>query len=205
MDNSSLRSAIRHLCKADPVMRRLIEMYEPVMPPAAAANRQPYFHTLIQGVINQQLSVKAGQTIGARLRARQGGRHFSAKRLVRLSSVVLRDCGISRSKTRYIQALARAVASGELNFRTLVNADDDAVRNTLMGYPGIGRWSADLFLMFALYRTDVLPFGDLALRKSMQRYYRLADNAGENVYLGIAEPWRPYRSIASRYLWAAAK
>ncbi len=203
MHSATLTQAKRHLRKADPVMARLIDLHDPYSSARDQARRPPYFHTLVQSIINQQLSVKAARTISERLRRSQGGGPFNAARLLALRPTTLRGCGISNNKVRFIHTLARAQRSGDLNFRSLVRADDDTVRAVLTQYPGIGHWSADMFLMFGLHRPDVLPLGDLALRKSFQRLYRLADNAGDNVYLEIASLWRPYRTVASRYLWAA--
>ena len=138
-----------------------------------------------------------------RLRLAQGGGYFNAERLLALRPPALRNCGISHNKVHFIRTLSRAIRDSKLNFRSLVRADDDTVRQVLIQYPGIGHWSADMFLMFGLHRPDVLPLGDLALRKSMQRIYQLADDDGDEVYLDVANPWRPYRTVASRYLWAA--
>ncbi len=184
-------------------MAQLLQQYDPYAPGRVRARRPPHFHTLVQSIINQQLSVQAARTISARLRAGQGGGHFNAGRLLALRPGTLRGCGISSNKVHFIRTLAQAMQDGELNFRSLARADDETVRQVLTRYPGIGHWSADMFLMFGLQRPDVLPLGDLALRKSMQRLYRLTHNAGEAAYLKIAEPWRPYRTVASRYLWAA--
>lgn len=184
-------------------MARLLDNHAPYATGRGQVRRPPYFHTLVQSIINQQLSVKAARTISARLRLRQGGGFFNAGRLLDLRPSALRGCGISRSKVNFIRTLSRAMRDGELNFRSLARADDDTVRQVLTRYPGIGHWSADMFLMFALHRPDVLPLGDLALRKSMQRIYRLAEDADDDVFLEIAAAWRPYRTVASRYLWAA--
>lgn len=203
MHPATLAQAKRHLRKTDPVMTRLIDLHDPYSSARDQARRPPYFHTLVQSIINQQLSVKAARAISERLRRSQGGGHFNAGRLLALRPTTLRGCGISNNKVRFIHTLARAMRSGDLNFRSLARANDDTVRDVLTQYPGIGHWSADMFLMFGLHRPDVLPLGDLALRKSLQRLYRLAENAGDDAYLEIANPWRPYRTVASRYLWAA--
>jgi 3-methyladenine DNA glycosylase/8-oxoguanine DNA glycosylase len=203
MTATSLAAARRHLRRADPVLAALMDQHAPFG--GAERRSAPYFHILVQSIINQQLSVQAGRTIGERVRRAQGGQHFRAADILRLGSARLRACGLSANKVEYIRGLARAVTGGELRFRTLVRADDDTVRNALTRYPGIGQWSADMFLMFALGRPDVLPVGDLVLRKSMQRHYRLPADARAPAYLEVAEPWRPYRTIASRYLWAATQ
>jgi len=162
-----------------------------------------YFHALIQTIINQQLSVKAAETIEKRVLKKQGGRVFNAEKLNNLDEEPLRQCGLSRNKIRYVKTLAEAVVKKELNFRTLVTQDDETIRNHLISYPGIGQWSADIFLMSGLGREDVFPVGDLIIRKSIQHHYSIPDDSHYDEYIAIAENWRPYRTIASYYLWKA--
>lgn len=204
MDKLILRAAKRHLKKADPVMAALVDRFTPNSQNRPASRRPPYYHTLVQAIINQQLSVKAANTIVQRVRRLQGGRYFCAGKLHALDDTLLRQCGVSGNKLRYIRSLSHAVLNGELNFRKIARLDDQAVRQTLIQYPGIGPWSADMFLLQAMGRLDILPLGDLVLRKSMQRHYRLTNDTHDNTYLDIAEAWRPYRSLASQYLWAAS-
>ena len=202
MHTDLVKTARRHLRNADSVMAQLVERYEPHI--FSAAKAQPHYHALVRAIINQQLSVKAGRTIEKRLQEKHGGRYFKAEQLITLKDTVLRECGISHNKIRYIHTLSRAVVSGKLNFRSLAKQDDDGVRDTLTQYPGIGPWSADMFLITSLRRLDVLPLGDLVLRKSIHRHYRLRDEASQDEYVAIAEAWRPYRTVASYYLWAAS-
>ncbi len=120
-----------------------------------------------------------------------------------LDTTAIRECGLSKNKIHYMLTLAQAISEGSLNFRKLIRKDDDAIRRELIEYPGIGPWSVDMFLMFSLWRTDIFPVGDLAIRKSIQRFYRLPNDAGHDQYHEIANLWQPYRSIASFYLWKA--
>jgi DNA-3-methyladenine glycosylase II len=113
----------------------------------------------------------------------------------------MRECGLSNNKVRYISILAQAIKDDKLNFRKLSRKNNNDVRDELIQYPGIGQWSVDMFLMFSLQRADVFPIGDLVIRRSMQKYYQLSDDAKHDKYISIAESWRPYRSIASFYLW----
>ena len=198
MDSATIRAAGRHFKKKDRVMSQLISEYGELVLPKT---RPPHFHALVSAIINQQLSIKAGRTIEGRVLEKQGGRYFSADRMALLDTADLRQCGLSGNKTRYIESLAQAVLNGELNFRSLAKQNDDSVRETLESFPGIGRWSADIFLIMSMQRPDVFPVGDLVLRKCMQRHYALADDLPHDGYLHIAEDWRPYRSIASYYLW----
>lgn len=161
------------------------------------------FHALVRTVIDQQLHVKAARRIAERLLAFQGGDRFEAMALLELEDTRWREAGLSGSKMRYIQGLARAVLDGTLDFETLqAQADTDALRS-LTAHAGVGQWTAEIFLMFALGRTDILPLGDLALRNAIRRLYGLEETAPRAAYFAVAEIWRPYRSIASWYLWTA--
>ena len=200
MNDKAANIALAHLQKSDPVMAGLINSHGPSL--ANTGKKANPFHVLVRTIINQQLSVKAGQTIVARILEKQSGRIFNAEKLQRIKDQAIRDCGVSKNKLRYIRSISQAVVSGELNFRVLKTLDDNAVIDTLTQYPGIGPWTAELFLMSALNRLDVLPIGDLILRKSMQQHYKLDSDSEEHIYREIAEAWRPYRTIASRYLWS---
>lgn len=201
MDKKLLITARRHLRKTDNVMFRLTKAG---VLPVPSATGQPHYHALVRAIINQQLSVKAGRTIEKRLLTVQGGRYFKAEKTLGIKETVMRQCGISYNKIRYIRTLARAVTDGELNFRKLAKQDDDRVRDTLTQYPGIGQWSADMFLINSLQRPDVFPIDDLVLRKAVQRHYRISEQAKRDRYVALAEAWRPYRTIASYYLWTAS-
>ncbi|WP_126453691.1 DNA-3-methyladenine glycosylase family protein [Sulfuriflexus mobilis] len=202
MDKSLLNTAICHLRKTDTVMAKIIKYGEPL---TLTTTRKPYYHSLVRAIINQQLSVKAGKTIEKRILDKHGGRYFKAERVLKLKDTTLRECGISYNKINYIHTLSRAVTEGKLNFRKLVKQEDEAIRDTLMQYPGIGQWSADVFLIASLQRLDVFPVGDLVLRKSMQHHYQLAADTRHDKYVSIASAWQPYRTIASFYLWQASK
>ncbi len=198
MDKSILNAAHRHLRKTDEVMAKIIKQYGTIAP---GKSKQPYYHALVVAIINQQLSVKAAGTIEKRLRDIHGGRYFKAETILDLKTTALRECGLSGNKVRYISTLAQAIADGELNFRKLTCKSDNDVRDELMQYPGIGQWSVDMFLMFSMQREDIFPVGDLVIRRSMQKHYKVNDDAKHDTYVAIAESWRPYRSIASFYLW----
>ena len=164
---------------------------------------RPHFHTLVWAIINQQLSVKAAQTIEARLQARLDTGIFQPGHFHRVHAHTLRSCGLSAAKIRYVREIVRRLRAGELDLEQLEILDDERASELLMDLPGVGRWTADMLLMFSMGRMDVLPVGDLALRKSIRLHYRLPVDAGHEVYLELAEFWRPYRSIASWYYWAA--
>ncbi|WP_054774512.1 DNA-3-methyladenine glycosylase family protein [Methylogaea oryzae] len=194
-----LHPAERHLRAADPLMAQLIDRHGP----CALAEPPPSHFHVDQTVIDQQLSVKVAQRIADRLLAAQGGERFVAETLLELEEEVLRGIGLSRGKIRYIRGLAEAVASGRLDLEELRKQPDAAVARELTAYPGVGPWTAEVFLMFAFQRSDILPLGDLALRNAIRRHCELAAEAPRDDYFAAAEKWRPYRSIASWYLWAA--
>lgn len=195
-----LHLAERHLREADPLMAKLIDQHGPC---ALAEPPPSHFHTLIKTIIDQQLSVKVAQRIAERLLALQGLERFEPAALLALDEEALRGVGLSRSKIRYIQTLAAAVATGQLDLHQLQQEPDDSVARCLMAYPGVGPWTAEIFLMFAFNRSDILPLGDLALRNAIRHHCRLDPAAPRADYFAVAEKWRPYRSIASWYLWAA--
>ena len=195
-----VRAAERYLARVDPVLARLIRRHGPC---TLMRDPRSHFHTLVWAIINQQLSVKAAHSIEARLQARLGTAQFEARHFHRVRETTLRGCGLSGAKVRSIREISRRVRSGALDLQQLECMDDQQAAQALMQLPGIGQWTADMLLMFSLGRLDVLPIGDLALRKSIRLHYRLPDDADHAVYLELAENWRPYRTIASWYYWAA--
>ena len=198
MDKNLLSAAHRHFRKTDKVMSKIIEQCGLITP---VKSKPPHYHALVSAIINQQLSVKAGRTIEKRLLDKNGGRFFRAENILGLKTAAIRECGLSNNKVRYICTLAQAIIDGELNFRKLSRKNDVEVRDELIQYPGIGQWSVDMFLMFSLQRADIFPVGDLLIRRSIQQHYQLTDDAKHDKYISIADTWRPYRSIASFYLW----
>jgi DNA-3-methyladenine glycosylase II len=195
-----ISKAERYLRAADPTLARVIERHGPC---TLMVDPRPHFHTLVWAIINQQLSVKAAKTIEERLQARLRAELFEPEHFYRVHTRTLRSCGLSGAKIRYIREIARRSRAGELVLEQLDSLDDDEVSDLLMDLPGVGQWTADMLLMFSLGRMDVLPIGDLALRKSIRVHYQLPPEAGREVYLQLAETWRPYRTIASWYYWAA--
>ena len=195
-----IRAAERHLARVDPVLDRLIRHHGPC---TLMRDPKPHFHTLVWAIINQQLSVKAAQSIEARLQARLGAVQFEPQHFHRVHEASLRSCGLSGAKARSIREISRRIRCGALDLQQLEHMDDRQAAQLLIELPGIGQWTADMLLMFSLGRLDVLPLGDLALRKSIRMHHGLPEDADQGVYLGIAESWRPYRTVASWYYWAA--
>ncbi len=205
MDRNLLLKANKHLKKNDPVMAGLIQTYQPFSFNENKTVKRPnHYHALIKTIISQQLSVKAAQTIQERLIKKQGGRIFNPKKLNALSDIEIRECGLSKNKVRYVRAISLAIIDKKLKFSKLEKLNDEEIIEILIQYPGIGVWSAEMILMISFKRLDVLPLGDLIIRKTMQRHYNLDESTSYDDYREIAKAWQPYRTIASRYLWASA-
>jgi len=196
----ALRRAERYLARTDPVLARMIEQRGPC---TLQRDPHPRFHTLVWAIVNQQLSVKAARSIEGRLLKHFGSDVFHPEHFYRVRETTLRRCGLSGAKIRYIREIARRVRQEELDLHCLDTLDDERVAEMLMDLPGIGQWTAEMLLMFSLGRMDVLPVGDLALRKSMRVHWGLDEGVAHDVYLELAEAWRPYRTVASWYIWAA--
>ncbi len=190
--------AVRHLTAADPRLRPLIEQHGP---PAYAPTRDPVL-SLARSIVYQQLSGKAAETIWGRVLELYPRRRFPpARAIVETPDAKLRAAGLSGAKTAALKDLARHVLEKRLVPSRLPAATDDEVAAMLLPVRGIGPWSVDMFLMFALARPDVLPVGDLGVRKGMQRHFRLRKLPEPDRMRKLAEPWRPYRSIGSWYMW----
>lgn len=194
-----IRNAERHLSARDPVLARLIERHGPC--PLASRKRDP-FHVLTVSIINQQLSTKAAETIQNRVAQAVGadGRFRPAHFLAAAPSL-LRACGLSTAKARWLSSLAQAVERGELSFRRLARMDDDAALQALDALPGVGPWTAEMVLIFALNRLDVFSLGDAGLRRAVDRLYGNGRRLSDRRTAAIARAWSPYRSVASWYLW----
>lgn len=157
---------------------------------------------MVHAIVNQQLSGKAAQTILNRLCALFPKGEPSAAGLLALSVEQIRACGVSGPKANYLRDLAQHVADGRLDFDLLPHLIDEAVTRHLTAAKGIGRWSAEMYLIFHLERPDVFPVDDSGLRASMREVYGLKKNAKPAEYERLAEKWRPWRSVAVWYLYA---
>lgn len=191
-----IRKAERYLAKADPIMKRLIAKHGRC--PLAEREFEP-FHMLANSIISQQLSTKAAATIKLRVGALVGV-PFQTSKALSVSTEQLRGAGLSQAKTRYIRELAAHVNDGRLDFDAIIALDDEAVIEKLIIVPGIGRWTAEMFLLFGLKRLDVLAVGDAGLQRAARNLYG-KKRQSETLLPRVAETWRPYRSIASWYLW----
>ena len=160
------------------------------------------FQALVHAIISQQLSTRAAATIAARVDALLGGLPTPGS-FAQVSDAQLRSAGLSGQKVSYMRALCARLADGSLPLETLDSMPDEAVIAALTQVKGIGRWTAEMFLMFRLHRPDVLPVGDLGIGKAVQRAYRLRTLPSPTRLRQLGESWRPYRSVACWYLWAS--
>lgn len=194
-----------YLRKADPVLERIIDGLPDFQPRAWLDELPPLdaFGTLIFQVIGQQLSVSATRTIMSRLEQRFGGRLPTPAELLAVDPQVLRTVGMSTRKGATLRALAERFVDGRLSDEALSRMSDEEIVALLTEVPGIGSWTAHGFLLVALDRPDVLLTGDLALRRAIQRIYGLDHSPTNDEIVQLAERWRPYRSLAVSYLFAA--
>lgn len=159
------------------------------------------YGALVRTIVGQQLSVKAAASIYAKLAALYDGRTPTPEEILATDEERLRACGLSRPKLKYLRDLAGRTLAGEMRFDEMSDMLDEEIIARLTSVKGLGRWSADVFLMFHLKRPDVLPVGDLGIRRAMERAYDLPDLPNPEEMQAISEAWRPHRTIASLYLW----
>jgi DNA-3-methyladenine glycosylase II len=201
-----LSEARAHLRRADPVIGQLIDARPDFDPRAWLAElpRMDAFGALIFQIIGQQLSVQATRHLLARLLDRWDGRLPTPAQLLDADPDALRAAGLSRRKVQTMRAVAAEFANQSITEPALRAMSDAEIETLLTAIPGIGPWTVHGFLIIALERDDVVLPGDLALRKSIQRTYDLDQLPSQEEVLQIAEPWRPYRTLASAYLFASA-
>ena len=197
LDATTLVVAVRELAALDPDLAGIAARHG--LPPLWA--REPGFETLVRIILEQQVSLASADAAHQRLVAAAGSVEPAA--IAATGEAALRDAGLTRQKARYLVALARDVLDGRLDLGAVAAADDDEARARLTRAIGIGRWTADIYLLMALGRPDIWPSGDLALAGAMRRAKgldRLPTSAQQDV---IAKAWRPWRAVAARLLWHA--
>ena len=187
--------ALNHLRKD----RKLAKVIDKVGEFNLSLTKNPY-ESLVEAIITQQLSGKAADSISTRFRAIYG-RFPKPADVMETSDAKLRKAGLSYMKISYIKDLSKKVESKEIRLSYMKNLTDDEIIVQLTQVKGIGRWTAEMFLIFSLGRLDVLPVGDLGLKKGIQRLYLLEELPEKEQIEHIAEKWRPYRSVATWYLW----
>jgi DNA-3-methyladenine glycosylase II len=196
--------ARRHLMRRDP--RLAAEIKRIGVCGLADRQRKDHLTALIGAIVSQQLSTKAASTIFARFVALfPEGAITNPADIERLTDAQLRGVGLSGQKVGYLRDLCARIIDGRLDLVELETLDDDLVIERLTAVKGFGRWTAEMFLMFRLHRPDVLPAGDLGIVNAVQRLYQLRKRPDAKRILKIGEAWRPYRSVASWYLWQTLK
>jgi DNA-3-methyladenine glycosylase II len=196
--------AVAHLKAADPALAAIIETIGPFRMELKAS--RSVFGALAEAIVYQQLSNKAAATIYGRVEALypRATAGFTPRHILATPDEKLRGCGLSRAKVLAVQDLARRVASGELPTLELAHDLEDAeLIERLVKVRGIGRWSAEMFLMFRLGRPDVLPLDDYSLRKAYAKAFKKRALPSPHALEKAGEKWRPYRTVASWYLWRA--
>jgi DNA-3-methyladenine glycosylase II len=196
-------SAAHRALGADPVMAGLIERLgdRSVAQRRRGLPKPDAYGALLRTIVGQQLSSKAARTIYERVLAIFDGHTPNPEELLEVEEADLRAAGLSGRKVTYIRDLAQHVLDGELELDRLDELSDEEVIEEIVAVRGLGRWSAEMFLIFHLERPDVTSAGDLGLRRAMMVEYGLEEMPGEQQFLEIAERWRPHRSLASIYLW----
>jgi DNA-3-methyladenine glycosylase II len=188
---------LQHLQNSDPILAAAIEKVGPL---EERGDAESHFHALCRIVVGQQLSVAVARAIWNRVVGHFGD-DFTPKAVASMSAEDGKSVGLSRMKTIYLQSLATHILGGKLEIERLETLPDEEIKNEIVAVKGLGPWSADMFLMFQLDREDILPVGDLGIREAIKRLYNLDERPDAAKMEEIAEPWRPYRTLASRYLW----
>jgi DNA-3-methyladenine glycosylase II len=194
---------VRHLRAADPVLAELIDAVGPLQDSRAGRpDRSDHYGALVRTIVGQQLSVHAARAIYARLTEQFDGRPPTPAEILDADPEAMRAAaGLSRAKVGFLRSLAEHVVGGELELERLDELSDEQVTGELVAVKGLGPWSADMFLMFQLERPDVVAVGDLGIRRAIERAYGLDALPDAATVERIADPWRPYRTLACRYLW----
>jgi len=194
---TTMRKALLHLRKADPVMGGLIERIGPY----AIEYLAPGFETLVKAIVYQQLSGKVAEIIFNRVVAAAGDGRLTAEGALQLSPARLRALGLSKQKIAYLRALAERTLSGDVDFAALRRLPDRLVYRRLTSLKGIGPWTVQMFLIFALRRINVLPSADLGIRAAVKKAYAMAEMPTPAQVEELARQWQPYCTVASWYLW----
>ncbi|HYC38552.1 MAG TPA: DNA-3-methyladenine glycosylase [Usitatibacter sp.] len=187
--------ATAHLGRRDKVLRKLIGRF----PEPDLVSRGDAFQTLARSIVGQQISVKAAQSIWARFATLAG--EMTPARVRTLEDAALRGCGFSGQKAAYVKDLAMRFDEGLVKPRRWRRLDDEAIIEELVQVKGIGRWTVEMFLIFHMKRPDVLPVGDLGLRRAMENLYNAGEELTREEMRVLGEPWAPFRSVATWYLW----
>ena len=195
--NEQLEAARKQLLKRDPVLKAIIKQ----VGPCTLKPQRNYFQTLVRSIVSQQISTAAARTIMQRVVDHVHPHKIAPETMAQLDLQTLRSLGVSQQKATYLIDLTDRVERGLLNLKAIKRHNDEDVIQQLVQVKGIGVWTAHMFMIFSLGRMDVLPVGDLGIRNAIQRAYELDETPKPATIEEIAQPWRPYASLASWYLW----
>jgi DNA-3-methyladenine glycosylase II len=194
-NNDNFQPFCNELAERDLIFKNILQQHS--YPPMWT--RPASFATLIHIVLEQQVSLASARAAFNKLKEKIG--QITPARLLQLTDEELRACYFSRQKTVYARHLAEAFLSKKIQLNKLTTSHDDVVRGTLTQVKGIGDWTADVYLLFALQRTNIFPIGDLAMVNALKEVKQLPAKTPKEDLLLLAEPWQPYRSIAAYLLW----
>ena len=187
--------ARRHLLAVDPALGMIIRKCGR----GKLVARNDGFFSLARSIVGQQISVKAAQSIWNKLEQKVGG--ISPERVIQRTALELRECGVTRQKSTYLLDLAHHFTKGDLREQNWEELNDNEVKNLITRVKGIGPWTAEMFLIFHLLRPDILPVGDVGIQNAMKLHFNENKQMTAQEMISRAESWRPWRSVASWYLW----
>ena len=196
LDDTVMAKAVKVLCRIEPRFKPVVKAHG--VPSSRAAKEG--LASLLQIICEQFLSLKAAAAIWARVEKRIG--RVTAKNVLALTQEELLSLGLSRAKARSFHGLAEAVMAKTLDFKHLATLDDEAAQKYLVALPGVGPWTADIYLLSSLQRADVWPWGDVALQAAARDLFNLDTRPEKKQMIALAETFRPYRAVAARLLWS---
>jgi DNA-3-methyladenine glycosylase II len=192
-----MQDALNHFKKTDPILYKIAIQVKLI----ATTFPESPFVDLIESIINQQLSDKAAATIFARFKKLFPNGKITPKKVIKTPDEKIREAGISYSKIKYIKGISGAILKKELNLKELEKLSDEEVISELIKLHGVGRWTAEMFLMFTLARPDIFSTTDLGLQNAIVKLYKLKKKPTNDELLNLSSKWRPHRTTASRILW----
>jgi DNA-3-methyladenine glycosylase II len=198
IDQSLIIKATKHLKASDKALSNLIKKHGKCTLKPTVENP---FHALVSSIISQQISAGAARAIKGRLFAMLDAEQFTPEGILNIQHINFKTAGLSSAKQEYIRGIALKIQNGEINLNSIAEGEDDHIISQLVALPGVGRWTAEMFLIFGLGRPDILSVGDAGLKRGFKLTYGLQQNPTASEMTLISEPWRPYRSVASWYIW----
>ena len=187
--------AKKHLILNDKILGKIISHYRGEI----MTQRGDAFYTLARSIIGQQISVKAADTIWGRLETQLVS--VTPKSALKISEITLRECGLSAQKVRYLHGLAEHFIANDTHIKNWASLSDEEILGELTALNGIGRWTAEMFMIFHLARPDILPLADIGLQKAIFRHYNKEQKMTLAEIFELSQKWKPYRSVATWYLW----